>query len=209
MKLEVLNIQGQSTGRSVELAEDVFGVEPNEHAVYLAVKQYLAAQRQGTHKAKEKWEVSYSTRKIKRQKGTGTARAGSLKSPVFRHGGRVFGPRPRSYDFKLNKKVKRLATISALSSKAKNGQILVVEDFTFEHPKTKEFQKVLTNIKADSRKSLFVLPEYDRSLYLSGRNLPGAGIVEASNLNTYEIVNTNTLIISESAVNKLVDRVNA
>lgn len=209
MKLEVLNIQGGSTGRTVELSDAVFGAEPNEHAVYLAVKQYLAAQRQGTHKAKEKWEVSYSTRKIKRQKGTGTARAGSLKSPVFRHGGRIFGPRPRSYDIKLNKKVKRLATISALSSKAKNGQILVVEDFTFEHPKTKEFAQVLSNIKADTRKSLFVLPDYDKTLYLSGRNISGAGVVEAANLNTYEIINTNTLILSESAVKKLEDRVNA
>lgn len=209
MKLEVLNIQGGSTGRTVELSDTVFAAEPNEHAVYLAVKQYLAAQRQGTHKAKEKWEVSYSTRKIKRQKGTGTARAGSLKSPVFRHGGRIFGPRPRNYDIKLNKKVKRLATISALSSKAKNGQILVVEDFTFEQPKTKEFAKVLTNIKADARKSLFVIPEYDKTLYLSGRNIGSTGVVEAANLNTYEIINTNTLILSESAVKKLEDRVNA
>jgi len=209
MKLEVLNIQGQPTGRSVELPDNIFGADPNEHAVYLAVKQYLAAQRQGTHKAKEKGEVSYSTRKIKKQKGTGTARAGSLKSPVFRHGGRIFGPRPRNYGITLNKKVKRLATISALSSKAKNGQILVVEDFTFEHPKTKEFAQVLTNIKADARKSLFVVPEYDKTLYLSGRNLQGTGVVEAANLNTYEIMNTNTLILAESAVKKLEDRVSA
>lgn len=209
MKLEVLNIQGESTGRSVDLSDAIFGIEPNEHAVYLAVKQYLAAQRQGTHKAKEKNEVSYSTRKIKKQKGTGTARAGSVKSPVFRHGGRVFGPRPRSYDFKLNKKVKRLATISALSSKAKEGRILVVEDFTFEQPKTKAFMNVLNAVKADNRKSLLVLPEYDRSLYLSGRNLPGSEVVEAANLNTYEIVNSNTIVFSESAIKKLEDRVNA
>lgn len=209
MKLDVLNIQGKSTGRSVELSDTVFGAEPNDHAVYLAVKQYLAAQRQGTHKAKEKFEVSYSTRKIKRQKGTGTARAGSLKSPIFRHGGRTFGPRPRDYGIKLNKKVKRLAAISALSTKAKNGQILVVEDFTFEQPKTKEFLQVLNNINADSRKSLFVTPDRDQTLYLSGRNLEGAGVVEAGNLNTYEIVNTNTLILSESAVKKIEERVNA
>lgn len=209
MKLDVINIDGKSTGRSVELSDAIFGVEPNEHAIYLAVKQYLAAQRQGTHKAKEKNEVSYSTRKIKRQKGTGTARAGSLKSPVFRHGGRIFGPRPRKYELKLNKKVKRLATVSALSTKAKNGQILVVEDFTFEQPKTSEFKKVLTNINADSRKSLFVVPEKDNTLYLSGRNIQGAGVVEADHLNTYEIVNTNTLILSEGALKKLEERVKA
>ncbi len=207
MKLEVLNTQGSPTGRSVDLTDSLFGIEPNEHAVYLAVKQYLAAQRQGTHKSKEKNEVSYSTRKIKKQKGTGTARAGSLKNPLFRHGGRVFGPRPRNYDFRLNKKVKRLATASALSSKAKEGKILVLEDFTFDTPKTKSYLEILNNIKADSRKSLLILPEHDKTIYLSGRNIPGVKIVEASNLNTYDIVNTNTLILVEGSVSKLQDRV--
>lgn len=203
MKIDILNIEGKSTGRSVELPDDIFGVEPNEHAIYLAVKAYQAAQRQGTHKSKEKGEITASTRKIKKQKGTGTARAGSLKSPVFRGGGRAFGPRPRSYDLKLNKKVKRLARISALSSKAANGQIIVLEDFTFDKPKTKEFLNVLQNISVGDKKSLLVLNDYDKVLYMSSRNLKKAGVVNAKDLNAFEILNSQALILSEGSIGKL------
>jgi len=203
MKLDVLNINGSSTGRSIDLPEDIFGVEPNEHVVYLAVKQYLAHQRQGTHKAKERGEIKGSTRKIKRQKGTGTARAGSIKSPIFRGGGRIFGPRPRNYSIKLNKKVNRLARKSALSSKASSGQLKVVEDFTFEAPKTKEYANVLKNLECDG-KSLLVLGEYDNILNLSSRNVPKANVVTAANLNTYQVLNSGTLLISEGAVKKII-----
>ena len=199
MSIDVLNTNGEKTGRSVELPSEVFNVTPNEHAMYLAVKQYLAHQRQGTHKAKEKGEVSFSTRKIKKQKGTGTARAGSLKNPLFRKGGRVFGPRPRSYDIKLNKKVKRLARMSALTSKATDGRIIVVEDFTFEQPQTKEFLQILTNLDAN-HKALVVTGDLDKNLYLSSRNLKGSNVVQASGLNTYEILNSNKLILSENAI---------
>ncbi|MBK9256748.1 MAG: 50S ribosomal protein L4 [Saprospiraceae bacterium] len=200
MKLDVLNIEGKSTGRSVELPDNVFGIEPNAHAVYLAVKQFNAAQRQGTHKAKEKFEISRSTKKIKRQKGTGTARAGSAKSPLFRGGGRVFGPRPRNYSFKLNKKVKELARFSALSDKASNSMILVVEDFQFEKPNTKNFIKVLSNLDVTG-KSVFVLPDYNENIYLSGRNIPKAKVVNAKDLNTYEILNADVLVLSEKSLN--------
>ncbi len=203
MKVDILNIQGKSTGRSIELPDEIFGAEPNEHALYLAVKAYNAAQRQGTHKAKEKGEVTASTKKIKRQKGTGTARAGSLKSPVFRGGGRVFGPKPRNYSLKLNKKVKRLAKISALSAKAAKNEIIVVEDFTFDSPKTKEFIGVLNNLSAGGKKSLLVLNDYDNNLYLSSRNIAKSSVVNAKDLNTYEILNAQSLILSEGSVNKL------
>lgn len=203
MKLEVLNIQGQKTGREVDLPEDIFGIEPNEHSVYLAVKQYLANQRQGTHKAKERGEVAGSTRKIKRQKGTGTARAGDIKNPLFRGGGRIFGPKPRDYGIRLNKKVKALARKSALSSKATAGQIIVVEDFAFESPKTKEFINILQNLKLDDQKIVLVTSGQEKELLLSSRNLKKASVVRASDLNTYQILNTQTLVLSEGAIDKI------
>lgn len=203
MKLEVVNIQGQSTGRDVELPENIFGIEPNEHAVYLAVKSYLANQRQGTHKAKERNEIAGSTRKIKRQKGTGTARAGDIKNPIFRGGGRIFGPRPRTYSVGLNKKVKRLARLSALSSKAGAGELMVVEDFSFEAPKTREFVHILDNLKVSDKKPLLVTADYEKELYLSSRNLPKAKVVRASDLNTYDIVHSGALLLSEGAVEKI------
>ncbi len=203
MKLDVLNIQGEKTGRSVELPEDIFGVEPNEHVVYLAVKQYLANQRQGTHKAKERSEIAGSTRKIKRQKGTGTARFGDIKNPIFRGGGRIFGPRPRTYGIKLNKKTRRLARKSALASKAGQGQIIVVEDFSFEAPKTREYANILRNLKVDGRKSILVTGDFEREVYLSSRNLQQAGVLRAADLGTYDIMSTGVLVLSESAVDKI------
>ncbi|NPA42937.1 MAG: 50S ribosomal protein L4 [Chlorobi bacterium] len=200
MEVKVYNIQGQETGRTVELADEIFGIEPNEHAMYLDVKRYLAAQRQGTHKAKERSEVAGSTRKIKRQKGTGTARAGSIKNPLFRGGGRVFGPRPRDYRIKLNKKLKQLARKSALSYMMKEGKIKVIEDFTLEAPKTKEMVKILDNLQAGNAKALLVLGDVDKNVYLSSRNLPLVKIVRGSDLNTYVILNGGNLLISESGV---------
>ncbi len=200
MKLKVYNIEGKETGRTIELADEIFGIEPNEHAIYLDVKQYLANQRQGTHKAKERGEVAGSTRKIKRQKGTGTARAGSIKNPLFRGGGRVFGPRPRDYRFKLNKKLKRLARKSALSHMMKEGKIKVVEDFDLEAPKTKEFVRILNNLDVANAKSLWVLDELKNNVYLSSRNLPAVKIVRGSDLNTYIILNTDNIVLSEPAV---------
>jgi len=203
MKLEVLNIQGEKTGRSVDLPEDIFGIEPNEHAVYLAVKQFLANQRQGTHKAKERGEVAGSTRKIKRQKGTGTARAGDIKNPMFRGGGRIFGPRPRKYTVRLNKKVKRLARKSALSNKAAAGNILIVEDFSFESPKTKEFINILQQLEVKGEKTVLVTSDFEKEVYMSSRNLPKTQTVRATDLNTYEIMNANKLILVEGAVDKI------
>lgn len=203
MKLEVLNTEGKSTGRSITLSEDIFGIEPNEHVMYLAVKSYLANQRQGTHKAKERGEIAGSTRKIKKQKGTGTARAGSLKNPLFRSGGRVFGPRPRTYSVKLNKKVKRLATMSALSQKAAEGKIKVLEDFTFDAPKTKQYISILKNLELEGKKSLVVTAAYDNNVYLSGRNVPGTMIMNAKDLTTYSILNSHVLVVSESAFNTI------
>ena len=200
MKLDILNKSGQSAGRSADLPDDIFGIEPNEHAVYLAVKQYNAAQRQGTHKAKEKGEVTASTRKIKKQKGTGTARAGSLKSGVFRGGGRMFGPKPRDYSFKLNKKVKTLAKASALSHKAANGGIKVVENFTFDAPKTKEYVAFINNMEVSNKKSILVTADYDSALLRSSGNIPNAHVVNAKDLNTYEILNANTLLLTEGAI---------
>ena len=203
MKVDVISKDGSSTGRSVELPDSVFGVEPNEHAVYLAVKQIQAAQRQGTHKAKEKGEIKASTRKIKRQKGTGTARAGSLKSPVFRGGGRIFGPRPRNYDIKINKKVRRLARASALSHKAANGGLIIVEDFNFDAPKTKSFVDFLNKLEITDTKSLLVTKDYNSNVYLSGRNISNSGVVNAKDLNVVEILNANKLVVSEGSIDVL------
>lgn len=203
MELAVFNISGKETGKKVVLKDSIFGIEPNDHAIYLDVKQHLANRRQGTHKAKERGEVAGSTRKIKRQKGTGTARAGSIKSPVFRGGGRVFGPRPRNYSFKLNKKLKQLARYSALAIKAKTEAIQVVEDFQFEVPKTKEFLGLLNNLKINDKKSVLVLSEPNKNIYLSSRNLQGASVVTISELNTYNIMKASKLIFVESSLENL------
>ncbi|MEL6389479.1 MAG: 50S ribosomal protein L4 [Bacteroidota bacterium] len=200
MKVDVLNIDGQSTGRTVELPEEIFGIEPNDHVLYLAVKQYNAHQRTGTHKAKERAEISGSTKKIKKQKGTGTARAGSIKSPVFRGGGRVFGPRPRKYKVKLNKKVKRLARASALSQKFAQQGIKIVEDFTFDAPKTKQLLNIVTNITGDEKRNLLVTSEYDKNIYLSGRNLQKNTVLSAQDLNTYKILHCKNLILTEGSI---------
>jgi large subunit ribosomal protein L4 len=205
MKLDILNIQGTKTGRTIELPADVFGVEPNENAVYLAVKQYLANQRQGTHKSKERSEISRSTRKLFRQKGTGGARRGDMKSPIVYGGGRVFGPKPRNYSFKLNQKVRQLARKSALSVKATNGQITVIEDFTFDAPKTQSFAAILTGLNIADKKALLVTPEYDANVYLSGRNMPKAGVMVATDLNTYAVMNTNALVLTEGSIAKIVE----
>jgi len=203
MELSVLNIEGKETGRKVTLNDQIFGIEPSDHAIYLDVKQYLANQRQGTHKAKERGDVSGSTRKIKRQKGTGTARAGSIKSPVFRGGGTVFGPRPRNYGFKLNKKVKQLARKSALTYKASEKGIVVLEDFNLEAPKTKEMVAIKSNLQIADKKSLFVLPVENNNIYLSSRNLQDVSVVTASELSTYQILNAKTVVILESSVKKI------
>lgn len=202
MKLDVLNIQGKSTGRSVELPAEIFGIEPNAHAVYLAVKQYNAAQRQGTHKSKEKWEIARTTKKLKRQKGTGTARAGSMKSPVFRGGGRVFGPKPRNYSFKLNKKVKELARYSALADKAANGALMIVEDFNINVPNTKEYLNILNNLQVKG-KSLLLTAEHNNNVYLSSRNLPKASVQTVKDANTFEIISADVLVISENSLGHL------
>lgn len=200
MKVAVLDINGKETGREVNLSKDVFAVEPNNHAVYLDVKQYLANQRQGTHKAKERAEIKGSTRKIKKQKGTGSARAGNIKNPLFKGGGRVFGPRPRSYSFKLNKSLKRLARKSALSMKANDKQIYIIEDFSFEAPKTKNFINLLSALGLENKKSLFVLGELNNNVYLSSRNLKGTEVIINSELSTYKILNANSLVLLESSL---------
>ena len=205
MEVKVLDINGKETGRSVQLADAVFAIEPNKHAIYLDVKQYLANQRQGTHKAKERAEVAGSTRKIKKQKGTGTARAGSKKSPVFKGGGTIFGPRPRNYSFKLNKALKRLARKSAFSIKAQESNLVVVEDFTFEAPNTKNFISVLKALGLENKKSLFVLGESNKNVYLSSRNLKRASVVTSSDLNTYGILNANKLVLTEGSVEAIVE----
>lgn len=202
MEVSVVKYSGEDTGRKVTLSDLIFGVEPNDHAIYLDVKQYLANQRQGTHKSKEKAEINKSTRKIKKQKGTGTARAGSAKSPIFRGGGRVFGPRPRNYSFKLNKKVKELARKSALAYKASDNNIAVIEKFSFEAPKTKEYIKLLANLSLDGKKSLFVMAEADHNFVLSSRNLHNTKVTTASQLNTYDVLHADNLIISEEAIEK-------
>lgn len=203
MKVSVYNIKGESTGRSVELPEEIFGIEPHEHSVWLDVKRYLAAQRQGTHKSKERSEISGSTRKLHKQKGTGGSRKGDINNPLYRGGGRVFGPRPRNYDIQVNAKVRRLARRSALSAKAKAGGIIVVEDFTFEAPKTKDFQNILTALKVADKKPLTVLGSYDKTLYLSCRNIEKASIAPASDLNTYQIMQAGAVVITESAIDKI------
>jgi len=203
MELPVLNISGKETGRKVSLSESVFAVEPNDHAIYLDVKQYLANQRQGTHKSKERNEVSGTTKKLKKQKGTGGARAGSMKSPVFVGGGRVFGPRPRDYSFKLNKKLKALARLSALSYKAKENSIIVLEDLKFDSPKTKQYLDILNKLNLSDKKTLLVLSESNKNVYLSSRNLSRNKVTTASELNTYDILHAQNLVISESTVGVL------
>jgi len=203
MKVAVVDINGKDTGRKVELSKEVFGIEPNDHAIYLDVKQYLANQRQGTHKSKERAEIAGSTRKIKKQKGTGTARAGSIKSPVFRGGGRIFGPRPRSYSFKLNKNLKQLARKSALSIQAKDNNLVVVEDFNFDTAKTKNFTNVLKALELESKKSLFVMSGSNNNVYLSSRNLKTSKVVSNSGLNTYGILNAGKVVISESSLEEI------
>lgn len=203
MKLAVLNIQGQATGREVELPDNIFGIEPNEHVLYLAVKAYLANQRQGTHKAKERGEIAGSTRKLHRQKGTGGSRKGDIKNPLYHGGGRIFGPRPRDYEQKLNKKVKRLARRSALSTKMQTGAITVVEDFSFEAPKTKAFVDILKNLQVGDQKSLFVTADYEKEVFMSSRNLPVSKVVRAQDLNVYDILNAKSLVLSESSIEKI------
>ena len=203
MKLAVHNITGKETSKKVDLSNDVFGVEPNDHAIYLDVKQYLAAKRSGTHKAKERSDVKGSRRKLRKQKGSGAARVGDIKNPLFRGGGRVFGPRPRSYDFKLNKKVKRLARKSALSYMAKDKNIIVLEDFSFDTPKTKSYTDILSNFDLLDNKTVLVLAESNKNIFLSSRNLKKAKVVLASELNTYTVMNANKLMVMESSINEI------
>ena len=203
MKINIYNVEGQETGKKVELKKSIFGIEPSDHAIYLDVKQYLANNRQGTHKTKERAEIKGSTRKVKRQKGTGTARLGSVKSPMLRGGGRAFGPRPRDYSFKLNKKVKLLARKSALTYKAKNKAIVVLDNIQLEQPKTKDFISILTNLKLENKKSLFVLPEPNKNIYLSSRNLERINIITASEIATYDIMNCSVLIFAEQSIEVL------
>jgi len=200
MELTVVKINGEDTGRKVKLNKAVFGVEPNDHAIYLDVKQIMANKRQGTHDSRERSDVSGSTRKLKRQKGTGTARAGDIKNPLFRGGGRVFGPHPRDYKMKLNKKVKQLARLSALTYKAKDKEVMVVENFKFDAIKTKNYVKFLSDLKVENQKTLLVLNEADRNLYLSARNIPGAKVLRVESLNTYDILNSNKIVFMEDAL---------
>lgn len=200
MQVEILNISGKKTAKKVDLVDSIFAVEPNDHCIYLDVKQFLANQRQGTHKSKERAEISRTTKKLKRQKGTGGARAGSMKSPLFVGGGRAFGPRPHEYGFKLNKKVKALARVSALTYKAKDNAITVLEDFNFEAPKTKNFVDLMKNLNLSDKKTLLVLGDTNKNVYLSSRNIQGAKVVKASDLNTYDILNAENLILAESSV---------
>ena len=203
MKVDVYGINGKSTGRKIDLPDEIFGIEPNDHALYLDVKSIQANKRQGTHKAKERGEVKGSRRKIKKQKGTGTARAGDIKNPIFKGGGRIFGPRPRTYSVGLNKKVKALARRSALTTKVLGGAIKVVEDFTFDKPKTREFQNVINNLELTTNKSLFVISESDDNLFLSSKNLKKTKLMIATDLNTYDILNAGTLVLSEGSVEKI------
>ena len=203
MKLDIYNRSGDKSGKTLDANDGVFGVEPNEHVVYLAVKQYLAAQRQGTHKSKERGEIAGSTRKIKRQKGTGTARAGSIKSGVFRGGGRIFGPRPRNYSIRLNKKVSVLARKSALSSKMNAGAITIVEDFSFDAPKTKDFNTLLKGFDSIDKKTLVISSSYDKNLYLSGRNVPRTNVLPARDINVYSLLNADRILMTESAVKEI------
>ena len=203
MQAEVLNISGKKTSKKVDLVEAIYNAEPNDHCIYLDVKQFLANQRQGTHKSKERAEIARTTKKLKRQKGTGGARAGSMKSPLFIGGGRAFGPRPRDYSFKLNKKVKRLARISALTYKAKENAITVVEDFNFDTPKTKSYIDLLKNLNLDNKKSILVISDDNKNVYLSARNLQNAKVIKATDLNTYDILNAHNVVLAESSVKVL------
>lgn len=203
MEIAVLKNSGEDTGRKVSLSDDIFGIEPNDHAIYLDVKQFLANQRQGTHKSKERAEIVGSTKKIKRQKGTGTARAGSIKSPIFRGGGRVFGPQPRNYSFKLNKKLKVLARKSALAYKAQDNGLVVLEDFSMEAPKTKEYVSLLNNLSLGDKKTLVVVAESDKNVALSSRNIQNSKVVTADSLNTYDLLNAESVVLSESSVEKI------
>ena len=205
MQVDILNIQGAKTGRTIELPEEIFGVEPNTHVVYLAVKQYLAAQRQGTHKVKTRAEANGSSKKLVKQKGTGGARRGNLRSPINKGGGSIFGPTPHSYDFKLNRKVKDLAKISALSAKAKENAIVIVEDITMDAPKSSQFAGILKNLQVSDKKTLFVLPEYNDNVYMSLRNIPGIQGSLLSYLNTYDIVNAKVLVFTESVAKIFTD----
>jgi large subunit ribosomal protein L4 len=200
MQADVISIQGQSTGRSVELPDEIFGAEPNEHVVYLAVKQYLAAQRQGTHKVKTRAEVQGASRKLHKQKGTGGSRKGNIRNPLYKGGGTIFGPKPHRYTLKLNRKVKDLAKISALSAKARENAIVVVEDITMAAPKTKQFTGIMSALNVSEKKALFVIPEYDDNLFLSSRNIPNAATALLSDINTYDIVNADVLVMTESVV---------
>ena len=200
MELPILQHTGADTGRKIKLADEIFGIKPNDHAIYLAVKQILANKRQGTHKAKEKGEIAGSTRKIKKQKGTGTARAGSIKSPLFKGGGRVFGPRPRNYGFKLNKKLKRLARKSALSYQAQAQNIIILEDFSFQAPKTNHYHQMLAHLAAADQKTLLILPNTNKNILLASRNLPQAAVTPAAQTNTYDLLKARKLLISETAL---------
>lgn len=199
MQLEVINIQGQKTGRTIELPEEIFGVEPNNHVIYLAVKQFLAAQRQGTHKVKTRMEVHGSSKKLHKQKGTGGSRKGNLRNPLYKGGGTIFGPKPHSYDFKLNRKVKDLAKISALSHKAKENSIVIIEDIKMESPKTKQFAEIFKSLNISKKKTLFILPDYNEPVYRSFRNVPSVSGTLLSDVNTYDIVNANVLVFTETA----------
>ncbi|MCS6824211.1 MAG: 50S ribosomal protein L4 [Cytophagaceae bacterium] len=206
MELSIINTKGKDTGRKITLPDSIFSIEPNDHAIYLDVKQYLANQRQGTHKSKERSEVAYSTKKIKKQKGTGGARAGSRKSPIFVGGGRIFGPKPRDYSFKVNKKVKVLARKSALSYKAKENNISIIENFSLSAPKTKEYVELLKGLSVDDKKTLMVIPDHDRNIILSSRNLPKAKVLTAANINSYEVLNADKLIVCEGAI-KIIEEI--
>ncbi len=203
MKVDVYGINGKSTGRSIDLPDDIFGIEPNEHAVYLDVKSIQANARQGTHKSKERGEIKGSTRKIKKQKGTGTARAGSIKSGVFRGGGRIFGPRPHKYNVGLNKKVKRIARMSALSAKIQEGSVKVVENFSFEAPRTKAFLDVLNNLEVNNGKPLVVLADYDNNVFLSGRNLQKTNVMAAGDISTLDIMKASSVVLCEGSIDKI------
>lgn len=206
MEANILNTSGKETGKKVKLSDKIFGIDPNDHAIYLDVKQYLANQRQGTHKSKERAEIHRTTKKLKRQKGTGGARAGSMKSPLFIGGGRVFGPRPRDYSFKLNRKLKQLACMSALTYKAKDKNITVLENFNFDQPRTKSYVDMMKNLNLDGKKALVVLPSHDNNIYLSSRNVQRNKVTTASELNTYDVLNAQHLVIVEGSVAALENR---
>jgi large subunit ribosomal protein L4 len=208
MEISVLNNKGEDTGRKISLSDEIFNIEPNDHAIYLDVKQYLANKRQGTHKSKERSEIAGSTKKIKKQKGTGGARAGSLKSPIFRGGGRVFGPKPRDYSFKLNKKLKSLARRSAIAYKLKDNTLAVLEDFSFEAPKTKDYINLIKGLSLDNKKTLLVLPEKNNNIFLSSRNLKYSKVTTADNINTYDLLHADNLLIVESSIEKIENLLN-